>query len=383
VSAAENVAYAMRALNVEDVTGLVEQEQWARAYNREQGIKTSDADTELVIETLRSDGTITEEPSPGFRLEPLDLATLLLEDPEPCRYLVEPYLPARRRVWAFGPGESGKSIWAQWVACRLTRDGRTVAYVSQENPLDEDLRRLRRLNPDPAFLRFFHGAGLDLMLPDHVAALREATAGADVVMLDTLTACWSGPEDDNGAIAALDRDVLVPITAAGATALVLDHTGHPQAFVRRRGVNAGRGASSKGQKADVVLEFVAHADHEFTIRVGKMRAGNGHNPPDALMRVVDTADGGLDIESVGNAEDVKTVTFAEAMVDAIREAGSLTTNALRERMKPLGGKDAQSAAMHLLEHEEPRRVTVAWEVIDTGQGRQRSKVWRPASEGLL
>jgi hypothetical protein len=52
-------------------------------------------------------------------------------------------------------------------------------------------------------------------------------------------------------------------------------------------------------------------------------------------------------------------------------------------MKSLGGKDAQTAAMHLLEHEEPARVVAAWEVIDTGQGRQRAKVWRPASEGLL
>jgi hypothetical protein len=32
-----------------------------------------------------------------------------------------------------------------------------------------------------------------------------------------------------------------------------EQQGHPQAFVRRRGVNAGRGASAKVQKADVVL----------------------------------------------------------------------------------------------------------------------------------
>jgi hypothetical protein len=36
--------------------------------------------------------------------------------------------------------------------------------------------------------------------------------------------------------------------------------------------------------------------------------------------------------------------------------------------------------MTLLEEEDPPRVTVAWDVIDTGKGRQRSKVWRPAGE---
>jgi AAA domain len=328
VSEPSNVAYALSALDAEDVTDLMVQQQWVSEWNsHRRGVESPvDEATGLVLEDLRSDGTIAEIPvatrvvaSSEFRLEPLDVADLLARDPEPCRYL-NPLLPERRRVWAFGASETAKSIWALWLMCRLTRDGRRVTYISQENPLDEEIRRLRRLKPDPAFLRFFHDAGLDLMLPDHVAALRSATEGADAVVLDTLTACWSGPEDDNGAIAAFDREVLMPITAAGATVLTLDHTGHPQAFVRRRGVNAGRGASAKGQKADVVLEFIAHAEHEFVIRVGKMRAGDGRRPPDALMRVVDTEDGGLDIESVPSAEDVKIVNFAEAVVEVIHEA---------------------------------------------------------------
>ncbi|MBA3727837.1 MAG: hypothetical protein H0W94_01270 [Actinobacteria bacterium] len=51
-------------------------------------------------------------------------------------------------------------------------------------------------------------------------------------MLDTLSACWSGDEGDNDAIAAFDRHALAPLVrATGASVLVLDHTGHPQPFV--------------------------------------------------------------------------------------------------------------------------------------------------------
>jgi hypothetical protein len=90
VSEASNVAYAISALNAEDVSGLVEQEQWARAWNRDQGVDTADPDTELVLESLRADGTITEMPdgaraAPEFRLEPLDVRDLLARDPEPCK----------------------------------------------------------------------------------------------------------------------------------------------------------------------------------------------------------------------------------------------------------------------------------------------------------
>jgi hypothetical protein len=170
----------------------------------------------------------------------------------------------------------------------------------------------------------------------------------------------------------------------GASIVVLDHTGHPQPFVRRQGVNAGRGASAKGQKADVVLEFVAKGEREFMIRAPKMRAGDGRKPPELLYRVVDTDDGGLDIELVGESADVKVRALADAMVDAITTAGMLTTNQLREAVKSHGGTDLQSAAMRLLESEEEARVRVGYEQVDTGKGRQRAKLWRiSGAEGVF
>ncbi len=76
-----------------------------------------------------------------------------------------------------GPAESGKSLWSLCEAAALTREGQTVVYVSQENPLPEEARRLDRVRPEWSRFRFFHDQGFDLLLPDHVAALMEAAGG--------------------------------------------------------------------------------------------------------------------------------------------------------------------------------------------------------------
>ena len=218
-------------------------------------------------------------------------------------------------------------MWALWVAARLTREGRTVVYVSQENPLDEDLRRIEKLRSNLGLLRFAHMPDLDLADPDHVLELIETSRGAALVVIDTLSACWSGKEDDNAAIAALDRDALLPlVTETDATVLVLDHIGHPQANVKRAGVNAGRGASAKGQKADAVLNFQASAQREFSIDVAKMRAGGGEKAPLASFRIVDREDGAIDIEQLSewaamesaNLELIdKVIVFLEAHPEGV------------------------------------------------------------------
>jgi hypothetical protein len=316
-----------------------------------------------------------------IRLEPLDLRALLEADPQPVQYLLPPHLPVPRRVVAFGPAASGKSMWAMWAACKLSREGHHVLYISQENPLDEDVRRLRLLRPDPAYFHFVHAAGLDLRQPGHAAVLLEVARGMSLVVIDTVSACWSGDENDNAAYAAFDRDVLAPtMNETGATILLLDHTGNPQAFVRRKGVYAGRGASSKAQKADVVLVFEPRGEHEFVLECPKLRGAA--EPPAVLLRIVDTDDG-LDIDTVGDADDVKVSTVAAAMVDVIYAEGALPTNDLRKRTSAFGGKEVQTEAMRLLKFENPARVKVAWDVVDTGRGRQRAKVWRPAEPELL
>jgi hypothetical protein len=214
-----------------------------------------------------ADGALAFDPEmDGFRLVPLDFPKLLADGiPEPD-YLDHPYLPRGARVWVFGPAESSKTIYFEWLAAKLTRERMTVAFVSAENPLGTDIDRMGRLRPDFGRLRFYHMPGLDLADSTHLLELAGACHGVDLLVIDTLSACWSGDEASNAEVVKLDRDVLTKLVRlTGVTVVVIHHTGHPQAFVSRGGAGAGRGASAMGQKADVVLVFQTAGVHEFTI----------------------------------------------------------------------------------------------------------------------
>ena len=298
----------------------------------------------------------------------------MLNGQMPEQEFLDPHrlIPASAKILAVGPAESGKSLWAMWLACQLSRAGRDVAYFSQENPLAEDLRRLKGLRPDVARFRFFYGQGVDLARADHVAAVLRAIEGCAICVLDTLSACWGGDESDNAAFAALDAQVLSPITAAGCSPVILDHTGHAQAFISRRGVSAPRGASSKGQKVDVLIEFRPVAQSEFRLEVAKMRVG-GIRPRPVGCRVVDLDEDGLDIETQSGAVGPVVSELAEQMVVAIENAGELTTNALRAAAP--ASRENQAEAIRLLESEDPPRVRVT-------PGPNRSKLWVPTTWGL-
>jgi hypothetical protein len=215
---------------------------------------------------------------------------------------------------------------------------------------------------------------VDLADPAHVAAVIHQAEGAGMVVFDTLTACWSGDENDNAAIAALDRQALKPIVdQTGASVVVVDHTGHPQAFVQRKGIGAARGASAKGQKADVVLELRPKGDGRFLIHHAKNRTGGGRREPDRVLEVVDAEHGGLVVLPTNEGANPRVAEMAEAMVEAIQGVGSLTTKALRQAVRGAGGKGLQDEAMELLRTEEPRRLEVRDEITASGQ---HGKVWR-------
>jgi hypothetical protein len=235
----------------------------------------------------RSETRATDEPDDTYRLEPLDWQGLIAQGIPPIDYLDEPYLIRGARTWVWGPTGTSKSIYALWLACKLTRSGHRVAYFSEENPTTEDLRRLGLLVPDPEHLLFFHRSGIDLTDPAWIRAMLDATAGCTVVALDTWTDCWHGDENSNEDVRDFDATVLKPLQAQGATPFVVHHTGHPQMFTNRKGATAGRGASSLGQKADVTLEFRAEEHRQFTIVYGKPRIG-GQREPDRTLEVVDT-----------------------------------------------------------------------------------------------
>ena len=53
-----------------------------------------------------------------FAPAPVDWGVIRASGVRTLEYLDEPYLPARKRIWAVGPAESGKSVWAAWKTQR-------------------------------------------------------------------------------------------------------------------------------------------------------------------------------------------------------------------------------------------------------------------------
>ena len=322
------------------------------------------------------------EPEGGdeFRILPVDWTALARGGIPRLGYLDEPHIPARKRIWVVGAAGSGKSIWAAWKATQLTRAGHRVVYISQENGEEEEARRFLRLKPEFPLLRLYVDQGLDLMLVEHIAELHAVSAGAALVVLDTFTACWSGDEDSNHDLAEFDRMVMKPLQLAGSSVLVLDHTGNPQPNVRRRGVSAPRGASTKAQKTDFLLEFHAGGDRAFRLERGKARGSHGSEPRRYL--VVDGDDDALELVESEVGDEEKTAEVADQLVEIVRALQPLGTTALRKAAAAeiKVGTTAVSDAIKLLKSETPPRVTVATEELGTDGGRQTVNAWRLADE---
>ena len=335
--------------------------------------------------------------SERFEPKPLNLAALIEQGPPVLEHVEPPYLPEKASIWAAGATESGKSMWALATACGLTRRGLYVVYISQENPLAVEHSRLARLRPDPRFLIFFHYAGFDLTQPDHVDALAEAavdlddllagpTRNASLVVIDTHSACWSGDENANEAIAAYDRDSVRPlIEHTGASVLTLDHTGHQQAFVSRKGASAVRGASSKGQKADVVLAFRSTGLHEFEIEHAKNRFGT--KEPVRAFRVEDGEEGDtLALVPVETSHDRSVQEVPEAIVELVRGTERpVGTTEIRDAMKGKAGRELVNEAFDALERESPPRLVTGKRQIAGRDGKVRPAKawWSPDVEPLL
>ena len=324
------------------------------------------------------DDPILDEPDPGV-LVPLDFDKLLADGVPETDYLEFPYFARGARHWAFGPAESAKTIYMQWLAAKLTREGRTVVFISAENPLATDLDRMSRLRPDFARLRYFHMPTLDLNEREDFLKLAEVCGGADLVVLDTLSAIWSGDENSNREIVKLDREVLAPLVRlTGAGIVLIHHTGHPQAFVSRGGANAGRGGSAMGQKADIVLVFTAVGLHEFTIDHGKNRTPGGHKEPKARFEVMDTDDNGLLIEALGRHIDERVAECMEMGVELVTGSdGTLGANALRKAMEAqgFGGSTIAPALRELLAEDPPRVRQTDGLVVGADGKRRKGKPW--------
>lgn len=320
-----------------------------------------------------------------FSLEQMDFVARIAEGvPEP-EYLLEPWVPVGHRILVTGESFAGKSMWAMWVAATLSREGRKVAYFSQENPELVDLRRLERLNPDPENFIFYFDQGLDLASREHSGELLRACKGIDLVVLDTLTAVWSGDENDNGEMKDLiDRRIVKELMRGGSAVMILDHTGNPQ-MVRRGGVNTSRGASAKTQAVDSNL-VLKTKPKGFLLTETKNRCGRPNAEP-KQFEITDLEDGSLDIVEVAvEASTEKQETCADDIVAILRDEGvPMSENAIREKLATAEyGRRTQVAAFAQLRAEDPPRAVCERGGYDKA-GRKSKTVnsWRIVTKNLF
>lgn len=191
-------------------------------------------------------------------------------------WLFEPYIPKQGRVLAFGSAGSLKSLWAMWVATKLAKDGKKVAYFSIEMPPSDTVKRIKNLNPPHENFQLFTKE-FKLGSPSHTAKLIAAFRGYDLIVVDSWSAARAhAGRESNEAIAQLDNEVLLPIiNTTGATILLIDNTGH--SVITDGGKiksDHARGASAKGDKMEVTLWFdkpFETNNYRTQISVKKMR----------------------------------------------------------------------------------------------------------------
>lgn len=245
-------------------------------------------------------------------------------------WLLEPILPAGRLVSLYSPPGVGKSLLAQQIAAAIssgtpvlgTDTTQTpVLYLDYEN-VDLDIRdRLQDMELTPQDLQNLHYWSFPDLPPLDTAAGGTALLAAaqhvqaGLVVIDTLSRCVQGEENEASTMLNLYRCTLMPLKAAGIAVLRLDHTGKDE-------TKGQRGTSAKSGDVDLVWRYTEIipdqtyllTNEKHRIRITEKRL-NVHRTQGPTTHTVDT----------------RTVTQAkkEAILKALDDAG-LPPNAGRE-----------------------------------------------------
>jgi hypothetical protein len=173
----------------------------------------------------------------------------------------------------FGAPGTGKSLLALEIALQLARNGRTVCYVDEENRVVDLVERLQAFGAAPDGLDRLRAYSFASLPPLdtaegglHLLALA-ATAGADLVVLDTTSRMIKGGENDADTFLQLYRHSMVPLKARGITALRLDHPG-------KDADRGQRGSSAKDGDVDTVWRIKATSP--TVLRFDRLKSRNGH-----------------------------------------------------------------------------------------------------------
>lgn len=257
----------------------------------------------------------------------------LWADPGHIEWLCEPVIPAGRLVSLYSPPGVGKSLLALDLAVSIAQGtdalgvGTTqarVMYLDYENTTLDVRDRLQEMGHGPEGL-----SGLlywsfpeipPLDTPEGGQALLEAATahGAGLVVIDTLSRCVQGDENEASTALNLYRCTLMGLKAAGIAVLRLDHTGKDE-------TKGQRGTSAKSGDVDLVWrlsevipeETFLLTNEKHRIRISELRI-NIKRDDGPLRHRVDT-------RTIGQSK-------AEAILAACDAAG-LPLNAGRDQVR--------------------------------------------------
>jgi hypothetical protein len=146
-----------------------------------------------------------------------------------------------------------------------------------------------------------------------------------------------------------------------------------------------RGASAKGQKADVVLGFKATGPCQFEIEHAKNRFGP--KEPIRALRVEDDEDEDtLVLVPMETSHDRGVQEAAAAVVELVLATDRpMGTTQIRDAMKGKAGRELLNEAFSMLEQEDPLRLATGRRQIEGRDGKVRPAKawWDPNQEPLL
>ena len=283
------------------------------------------------VETLPAlDGY--QEPNPAPEALYVDWDELWADTTE-TEWLAEPIIPAGRLVSIYSPPGVGKSLLALDLAAAIARGGpilgqdtrqAPVLYLDYENVTHDVRDRLKSMGLGPDDLRALHYwsfpaiPALDTEPGGRALHAAARATQARLVVIDTLSRCITGDENDAATMLAFYRHTLMPLKADGIAVLRLDHTGKDE-------TKGQRGTSAKSGDVDLVwrysemipgIQFVL-TNEKHRIRIDELTL-NIRREDQPLRHVVDT-------RTIGQAK-------TEAILRALDTAG-LPRSAGRDRAR--------------------------------------------------
>lgn len=275
---------------------------------------------------------------PGATGSPLvvqKLADIVARDSPPLEFIVEDILPRGQLAMLGGKGKTGKS----WIILQLlsaidtgaeflgkkTRAGKTFYLALEDGEKRLEQRpKIMRWQPSPRvditfrIDKFDNGQGL--------AHVREAiaTAGYDLVVIDTLAATLSGKADENNNpfMASICQELANIAHDSGCTILVVHHTSKQSV---ENPFDALRGASAIWDACDLGMMLT----RKYGEREAKLQGqARDFDIVDLTLR---QADGGAGWIAIGDGKAIETIRAGRVAVEDLQQHGEgLTAAGLAE-----------------------------------------------------